>query len=111
MAYLELPTRSDVPAFSYQIELEQVLYGFSFAWNERSGFWTMSVSDSGGDPLINGVKLQTGWLLLDLMKLTGFPPGSLFLLDSSGQNQDPSRENFGSTVILMYRESTTVDDE
>jgi hypothetical protein len=110
MAYLELPTRSDVPAFQYQIELEQVLYGFSFAWNDRSGFWTMTITDAVGEPLINGVKLQTGWLLVDLLKLEGFPPGSLFCLDSSGQNLNPGRDNFGSTVILMYRESTTVDE-
>jgi hypothetical protein len=49
MAILEIPLRNDVPAYTFQIELEGVTYTLTVSFNARMNRWTMDVADSNGD--------------------------------------------------------------
>lgn len=109
MAYLEMPIRSDVPAYFFQIALEKVFYKFDFNWNERGNYWVMSILDQLDNQIISGIKLVTGIDILEKYKINGLPLGSFFILDTTGKNTDPDKDNFGVTHFLIYRESTTVD--
>lgn len=109
MAYLEMPVRSDSPAYFFQIALEKVFYNFDFNWNERGNYWVMSIADQSQNPLISGIKLVSGIDLLEKYKIEGLPTGSFFILDTTGKNTDPNKDNFAVTHFLIYRESTTGD--
>lgn len=109
MAYLEMPIRSDIPAYFFQIALEKVFYNFDFNWNDRGQYWVMSISDQQEVAIISGIKLVTGIDILEKYKKVGMPLGSFFILDTTGKNTDPNKDNFGVTHFLIYRESTTVD--
>lgn len=109
MAYLKIPTRSDLPAYEFSLQLEGVTYFFSFEWNERGQYWSMDILDQDQNHLVAGVRMSVNINLLGRFKDTRLPAGIFILLDSSGKNLDPAVDNFGTVVELFYRESTTVD--
>lgn len=108
--YLQMPVRSDLPAYTFQVELEGTLFTFDFEWNERSQSWAMGIADAAGTKLLSGIRVITGWPLIDRFQSAALPLGSLYCIDTSDENKDPGADDFGSRVQLIYRESTT-DDE
>lgn len=104
MALIQLPLRSDLPAFKYQIEIDLTLYTLSFTYNARIGKWFLSIGDQDGNPILQGVKLIVGWSLLRQHKDDRLPKGTLFCLDTSDQNLDPGLTELGSRVLLTYEE-------
>lgn len=109
MAYLLIPVRTDIPAYDFSLALEGVNYYFSFEWNERGQFWTMDILDQDQNYLVAGVRMVSGIDLLSRFKNTKLPPGIFILNDTSSKGRDPSFFNFGTEIIMFYRESTTVD--
>lgn len=109
MAYQKIPVRTDIPAYGFSLSLEGTIYYFSFEWNDRGGFWTFDILDQDQNHIVAGVRLVANISLLGRFNNSKLPAGELFLLDTSGKNQDPSFDNFGTVVLLFYRESTTVD--
>ena len=96
----------DLPAFSESITLDLKEYGFSFSWNTRGGFWSMSISDANGIPLVSGVRLVTMFPLLSQHPGTDMPSGDLFVYDSNPatRTQEPGRKDFteGRNLQLLY---------
>lgn len=102
MALQELPTRSDVPAFSYAIELDLQTYRLGFTFNDRMGKWFLSLADQINNPIIGPVPLTLSAFPFKRFKGRAIPPGDIFLFDTSGKNEDPGRYDLGSRVILVY---------
>ena len=110
MAYVKLPVRADLPAYEFELELEGRVFFFSFNWNARVGRWFMTIKDQAQVAIVSGVKLLTGWPLLERFQDVRLPLGTLFVIDSANEGQDPQIDTLGGRHILMYRESTTVDE-
>lgn len=106
MSVLVMPTRTDLPHYSFSIELEGVTYGFEFRWNLRDSAWYFDISDSSGTPLITGRKVALGAPLLRRFVLPGLPPGELVAYDSSGKGQEAGIDELGARVLLLYWESS-----
>lgn len=102
MAITQLPIRSDIPAYDFQTELDGVLYTLGFSYNVRAGYWVMDISDANETPILMGVRIISGWLLTDRFVIDNLPPGDFFILDTSGKNEDPLMNDFGTTKLLMY---------
>lgn len=109
MAYLTMPVRTDLPCYQFQVALETVIYTLDFEWNERGQFWTMHISDENEVPMFQGIRLITGVPFLDKYYNTLRPPGDFYCFDTSGSGVDPGISDLGTRVLLIYRESTTVD--
>lgn len=107
MAILEIPIRSDIPAYSFPITLEGTVFIFHFRFNERMDRWIWDVNDVNDDPIVNGVPLLYGLPLLDRYKSNSLPLGRFVLTDETGDERNPSREDLGDDFKLLYRESTT----
>lgn len=107
MAFLTMPVRTDIPAYIFSISLEGTTYLFSFEWNDRGSFWSMDIQDQDENYLVAGVKVNGGCLLLSRFKNPLLPKGDLFTVDTSGKDNSPAVDNFGTVVLLIYRESTT----
>lgn len=106
MAVLELPVRHDVPAYEFQVDLDGTLYTLFFSFNTRMNGWTMSISDQNLVPILNGVKLFSGWLPLRQYANEKLPPGKFGVIDTTGENKNPDLENFGDGVVLLYEEAS-----
>jgi hypothetical protein len=109
MAYLLIPVRTDLPAYEFSITLESVIYILSFEWNDRGQFWTMDILDQDQNYLVAGIRMVSEINLLRRFKNTKLPAGDFILNDTSSKGRDPSFFNFGTEILLFYRESTTVD--
>ena len=105
MSTIEIPTRRDLPAYTYRIDLEGVTYTFSFNYNARMGKWLVSVADELGAALVSGVPIIVNWPLFARFSIAGMPPGDIAAYDSSNQSEDPGRFDLGARVKMVYRES------
>jgi hypothetical protein len=108
--YLEMPVRTDLPSYHFQHDLEGKTYDLEFNWNDRGGFWTMDLNDELGSPIITGVRVITDYPLLSDYRVDGVPPGVFIAYDTGGESKDAGVDDFGTRVLLIYRESTTVDE-
>lgn len=107
--YLDIPVRSDLPAFQYAITLEQAVYRLGFRFNQREGIWLMDVLTQASVPLVTGAPILVSLDILAPYQVEGLPPGNFFAEDTSGLNIDPGASDLGNRVLLHYRESGTVD--
>lgn len=105
MATLVMPVVADTPAYDFDLELEQVLYKFSFRYNERMDRWLMDIRDQNDVPILLGTVLITNYSLIERFKSASLPPGEFFVLDEAGNKLDAIREALGNDNKLFYVES------
>ena len=89
--------------------LEGVVYKFQFRWNDRDGFWYLSVGSSNAVSQAQGVTLNLGTDKLRPYKYGVIPPGRLDVVDTSGLYVEPTRADMGTRVILQYTDFVAVD--
>jgi hypothetical protein len=98
----ELPVKSDLPSYQFQVDLDGATYGFGFTWNESAEAWFMSLSDVDGNPLVTGVRVVVEFPLAARSTMDSLPPGVLLAVDTSGQHLDPGLGDLGSRVRVQY---------
>ena len=104
MATLTIPTRTDLGAYTFQVELDGLVYRISLQFNTREGFWYLSLADSSGDEIRSGIKVVVNWPLLRLAVEGASLPGSLFAIDTTDADLPPGIEDLGESVLLTYVE-------
>lgn len=104
MAFLEIPIRSDIPAYNFQINLEGIIYTLGFRYNSRLERWVMDVKDVDEVALVTGVPLLYGIPLLDRYKNPALPPGTFILIDETNAERNPTRDGLGEDYKLLYKE-------
>jgi len=107
MAWLEIPTRTDISAYSYKISLEGTTFSLRFSFNDRVGKWMLQIADQSDVVLLNEIPLVSNWDLISRFVTDGLPLGALYAFDTSGTGSDAGRFDLGERVKLLYRESTT----
>ena len=101
MATFEIPTRNDIFIYTFQVELETVVYLFLIKYNKRMDRWIMSIPNVVYDiPLIGG-----GDLLKQFHYLVGVPPGIMQMVDLDGLGRDAQEVTFSDRIVLAYQES------
>lgn len=106
MAIVEMPVRNDLPAFDFKQELEGTVFTFAFRFNVRFNAWIMDILDETGDvPIILGTPVFTDVDILSRFIYDTLPPGQFVVLDETGAQRNPDRDNFGGEVKLFYVES------
>jgi hypothetical protein len=97
-----IPTRSDLPFFDLQTELEGVTYTLQFRWNVRASRWFLDVLDAeGAKVLVASVKLVADYPLA-IYRSDRQPRGCFFAADTGGGGVDPGINDLGKRVQLYY---------
>lgn len=89
----------DSPNFSVEVSLDQKEYSFSFLWNTRGEFWSMSISDANGVVLISGIRLVCFYPLLTAYQYNqAMPQGLMVVVDQNKATArtEPGRFDFVS---------------
>lgn len=102
---VDLPVRSDLPAYSFKIELEGVVYTLRFRWNERMARWIFDIADEQGQDLVVGLPVHTDVDIKGRFRQSTVPPGLFVAYDETGAQRNPDRSNFGGEVKFFYQES------
>ena len=88
--------------------LDGEVYWFSAKWNDRDGFWYLSVGSSNLVSQAEGVPLLLGTDKLRPFKYGVVPQGRLDVVDTSGKFIEPTRADMGSRVIVQYTDFVEV---
>lgn len=102
MSVIVMPTRQDVPHYTFEIDLDGRTFGFEFLWNGRSGAWYFTVSDAVGTVLLAGRKVVLGFPLLNRFRDPRLPAGDLGAIDTSGQDLEAGLNDLGKRVKILY---------
>ena len=98
---LIMPFR-DPAAWTMQIELDNIVYFLSFAWNALNEFWTMDIANSDQDPLIVGIKIVPNYPLLAAFTVFGKPPGEIICQNVVNAPDTISRFDMSQKFELIY---------
>ena len=104
MAFLTLPIHSDFPSYSFKIELSSILYTLSFSFNFRTEYWVMDIQDTSGSVIQAGIPVLVKQDLLGRFADSRLPPGDLLAINLETENVEATRDNFGTSVVLLYNE-------
>lgn len=109
MATINLAVRLDgYPDFSFEQELDERVYQFTFTWNEREEYWYFDLADDSGSPIAEGIKVVVNWDLIRRSSDARRPPGNIIALDTTNQNLDPTQAELGNRVLMVYQPEGTV---
>ena len=105
MGYIELPVITGNTNHEFKAELSGKVYLFHFRWNTRAACWIMSISTENEGPIISGMSIALGTDLLAQYKDSRLPGGSLFAINYANEYQEPDRDNLGTDVAIVYKET------
>lgn len=98
-----LPVRSDTPAYQFRTDLNGSEYVFDFSFNARDDHWYFDLSDADLSPIVQGVRVVCNWPLLFYVTDPRCPYGEIYAIDTTGQDQDPGRDDLGARVVMTYQ--------
>lgn len=116
MAVVVIPTRGDIGAYYFRVELESVLYELAFQHNDRERRWYMDLRSGDGIPIRSGIKVVANFPLLRMLSGLNRPPGEIIAVNTKNDD-DPDLADLGSFVRLAYvstdteLETTETDNE
>ena len=108
MAILLVPTDSTgAPSYVQTSTFEGTQYVLQFDYNQRCASWYLSVADTLGVDIYNGVKLVCNFPLLSKCKDPRRPPGSLFVFSATVDLSPASQWDLlpGGRCSLVYATS------
>lgn len=101
----EIPTRTDLPAYTEQVELQGVIYTLAFRFNKRFNKWVFDLLDSEGAEILNGLVIYTGVpLLTQYYHRANLPAGDFICIDSQGTTDPAGEEELGDRFKFYYIE-------
>ena len=103
MAQFTIPLDFADANFDLDVELSGTVYTLELKWNTRAAFWTASLKTFQGDYIVAGEAVRADWQLFRRHHgLSTMPPGRLMAVDMSGAGLDPTRDDLGVRVLLVY---------
>ncbi len=105
MAAQLIPLNNQYANFQLKVSLDGTNYIFVFTYNDRTSVWDLCVQDSSGNQLVNGISMVPKYPLnyrFSAGQVPGMFPGTLLLIDETGQNRTPNLSNFGNGINLFY---------
>ena len=93
---LEIPLTSDGEQI-FTITLDEILYEIRVLYNTRLVLWAMDIS-SDGNTIVSGIALVTGG---NLMSAYNVGPTNLYLVNTTGSNDDAGPDNLGTDIRLF----------
>lgn len=81
-----------------RLTMEGVKYDIDLLFNPRAGIWVVSIYNTQGIALVEGVALVLGVNPFDQYNL-GI--GALVVYDTENESNEANELNFGSTVLLV----------
>ena len=105
MALIQLPLRNDVPAFTFQTDLDSVTFIFKFRHNSRMDRWAFDIQTANAEPIISGIPVLAGTSLLKRFEDDRLPEGELFVLNKEDETASPGRNDLQENVFILYDEA------
>jgi hypothetical protein len=109
MALLQkIPLSAGVADQKLGIELDGNPYRLRVVWNERFGYFSLTVMTSDDEDILTNIKMVKNYPLTARFKDTRLPTGSLYFVQEKGTSDKADFDGLGVTFGLYYYEPDTV---
>lgn len=105
MAIREIPLRSDIKSYNFRVDLDNRTFTLDISFYDRAQIWLMNILDDTGEMLISGIPLFPKMFLIDKYQHDArLPQGKLFVESLVSEDANPTADNLGQDVILLYED-------
>lgn len=104
MALLVFPARNDLPWYTFQISLSNVIFTALMRYNTRMQRWILDLSDPSGTAILVGIPVLIERNLTGQYVTLAVPDGLLFSTDDTGKQNQPTQYDFGISHSMWYDE-------
>lgn len=105
MAKISITLPTDRSFFETLVRINGEDFKFRYLWNGRASKWYMTIYDAAGTVLQGATKVVVNYPLTTLTVTEDLFDGSLWAIDTSGQNLEARLQELGSRVIQLHRDS------
>ena len=77
-------------------------YTLRILWNERFGYWSLSILERDGPAIVENIKMVKDYPLIGQYKDTRLPTGELYFLDPKARATRPGYDAFTDYVFAYY---------
>ena len=87
----------------FKATLDGAVYKLRMLWNPFGGYWTLSIRQEDGRPLLSGIKVVPNYPLLRQYHRPDVPPGEVMAITQDDSLAAIGRADFASgKVVLVY---------
>jgi hypothetical protein len=105
MATFDFPTPPiGVAKWPVRVEIEGVFYRFLYKWNNRNQAWYIDIADDSSIAQVRSRIVQLGYDIFKPFKYRTIPQGTFNIVDTSGENREPTKDDLGTRVKIQYTE-------
>lgn len=103
MILAEIPLLPDTTDQLLDVVLSDNPYTLRVLWNERGGYFSLSVYERDGPVIIENIKMVKNYPLIGRFKDTRLPIGELFFIDNKNKHERAIYESIGTgDYSLVY---------
>lgn len=101
MILREIPLLKNSADQICDITIADVPYTLRVLWNERFGYWSLSIAYQGGEEILTNIKMVNNTPLLGRFRRLQMP-GDLFFIHKAGKTYRPTYDDLGGEYGLFY---------
>jgi len=102
--YQKIPLLSETTDQTVSVELDDTSYILRVLWNERFGYFSLTVSTADDVPIVSNIKMVKNYPLVGQFKDPFLPFGDFFFVQESGSIDRPGYSDLGVSFSLYYYE-------
>jgi len=102
--YYKIPLMKDTTDQTVYVELGMRPYIIRVLWNERFGYFSLSISESDNTPIIVNVKMVKNYPLTSRHKDLRMPKGDFYFVQESSNIDRPGYNDLENGFGLYYIE-------
>lgn len=104
----KIPLQPETTDQLVSVELDGNPYILRVLWNERFGYFTLSIMEANEAPLLTNVKMVKNYPLIGRFKNELLPFGDLYFIQEKGSASRPGYSDLGVSFGLYYYEADAV---
>lgn len=104
----KIPLQSDTADQLVSVELDGNPYILRVLWNERFGYFSLSVSAADETPILTNVKMVKNFPLIGRFKDVRLPFGDFYFVQEKGNAARPGYSDLAVNFSLYYYEPDPV---
>lgn len=101
---LKIPLVAETTDQTVSVELDGNPYILRVLWNERFGYFSLSIYTADEQPILLNIKMVKNYPLIGRFKDERLPFGDLYFVQEKGTNERPIYEDVGGNCGLYYFE-------
>lgn len=99
--FFEIPVLEKTADQTLDVTIAEAPYTMRILWNERLKYFSLTISEKGGDAILTNVKMVPNYPLVGLYKRLPFS-GDLFFLHHAGKSYRPEYDDLGGVAYGLF---------